>query len=362
MRAFLSSLFLLCLGLAPSRAGEWTLVKHEGRDYVTLDNIAAFYGLGAVRHVNNNNVMLGGGQCTLRGARNSAEFYINNLKFILSYPVAEAGGRLLVSRMDLTKIIEPVLRPSRISGAEKIDTIVLDAGHGGHDAGAVGPLGREKDYTLDVACRARQILMQHGFKVHMTRIDDRFIPLEDRVRFANQFSNALFISIHFNSGGSAASGLEVYTLAPRGVPSMMSDGPRVSDLQLCPGNIRDSENMALACATHASIVAHSQMYDRGIKRARFVVIRDVKIPAVLIEGGFVSSTHDSRIIANTQFRQNMAFCIAAAAQNYRNAVGPQMTASAGASVQLRADARNQDQGTSITTKTDGPTVVLRTAN
>jgi len=221
--------------------------------------------------------------------------------------------------------------------------------------------GKEKDYTLDVACRARQMLQERGFKVHMTRIDDRFIPLEDRVTYANQFDNAIFISVHFNSGGPAASGLEVYTLAPRGVPSMMSDGPRVTDLQLCRGNIRDSENMALACATHAAIVAHSQLYDRGIKRARFVVIRDIVIPGVLIEGGFVSSAQDGRLIASTAYRQNMAFCIAAAAQNYRNAVGPQTPALAGDSVRVR-DVENQETKPEVGARADTSTVVLRTAN
>ncbi len=353
-------LFLLVVGLVPARGADWTLLKHDGRDYVTLDNVAEFYGLGPVRRVSNA-VVVGGGPRTLRGARGSAEFYINNLKFILSYPLAEAGGKLLVSRMDLTKVIEPVIRPDRIRGADHIDTVVLDPGHGGHDAGAVGQWGREKEYTLDVACRARQILIQHGFKVHMTRIDDRFVPLEDRAKFANQFSHAIFVSIHFNSGGPAASGLEVYTLAPQGVPSMMSDGPRITDLQLCRGNSRDSENMALACATHAAIVAHSQMYDRGIKRARFVVIRDVTIPGVLVEGGFLSSAHDSRLIASTAHRQNMAFCIAAAAQNYRNAVGPQTApVLAVDSVRLREIGESPESG--VGKKNSEPAVVLRTAN
>jgi N-acetylmuramoyl-L-alanine amidase len=132
--------------------------------------------------------------------------------------------------MDLVKVIEPVLRPSRIKGAEAVDTIVLDAGHGGHDNGAASLYGYEKTFTLDVVNRARLMFLQAGFKVYMTRSTDTFIPLEERVRFANQFPNALFISVHFNSGG-AGTGLETYTLAPRGVPSMMADGPRVSDLQ-----------------------------------------------------------------------------------------------------------------------------------
>ncbi|HYR58787.1 MAG TPA: N-acetylmuramoyl-L-alanine amidase, partial [Chthoniobacteraceae bacterium] len=136
----------------------------------------------------------------------------------------------------------------------------------------------------------------------------------------NQYRSALFISVHFNSGGSGT-GIETYTLAPRGVPSMMADGPRISDLDPCPGHACDAQNMALATATHAALVVKSQMYDRGIKRARFVVLRDVTIPGVLIEGGFMSNSYDARMIASTTFRQNMASCIVQAVQNYRRAVG-----------------------------------------
>lgn len=329
VRKILASLILAlaCLGGIPgaAHAGDWTLIKFVGpdrvsRDYVTLDNVAKFYELTSVQRVSNTMVMSNGAR-VLRGAAGSNEFYINNLKFILSYPVEQVGNQLIISRMDLTKIIEPVLRPGHIKGAELVNTIVLDPGHGGHDNGATSTFGNEKTYTLDVALRARDLLQRLGYKVYMTRTTDDFIPLEDRVRYANQFENALFISIHFNSGGTDASGLETYTLAPRGVPSMAADGPRLTDLAPCPGNVCDSQNMALATAAHASIVYRSQMYDRGIKRARFVVIRDVTIPGVLIEGGFLSNPEDARKIATPAYRQQMAACITNAVQAYRAAVG-----------------------------------------
>lgn len=331
------SLILLCLGLAKVDASDWTLIKREGRDYVTLENLSRFYGFNDVKRVNNS-VTLSLGSRSLRGQANSAEFYINNLKFILSYPLEEHEGKLLVSRMDLTKVIEPVMRPSRIRNAERIDTVVLDPGHGGHDKGATCRWGAEKDFTLDVARRAKAILEQQGFKVRMTRNSDVFVPLEERTRIANRYDNALFISIHFNSGANtAASGVETFTLAPRGVPSMAADGPRLSDLQPCAGNIRDAENMALATATHAALVRYSRLFDRGIKRARFVVIRDITVPGVLIEGGFLSNPQDGRIVASSSYRQGMAISISAAVQNYRRAVNrdPQPELVAGSSVKLR---------------------------
>lgn len=327
---------LLCL-VAPSFA-DWTLVKIGGRDYVPLDDVAEFYGLGGVRRSGNDAVMELGPR-SLKGSANSVEFFINRLKFNLSYPIAEHEGRLWLSRMDLTKVLEPVLRPSKIKGAEKIDTIILDPGHGGHDKGATSSFGCEKDFALDVCQRARMLLLQAGYKVVMTRNTDVFIPLYDRVRFANQYSNAIFIAVHFNSGGNGT-GLETYTLAPRGVPSMMADGPRISDLDACPGHVNDAQNIALATATHAAMVMRSRMYDRGIKRARFVVIRDITIPGVLVEGGFLSNDYDARLIATPSYRQLMATSVLQAVQNYRRAVGSQIGEVA---------ARQQQQGPRVET-------------
>ena len=317
---------LLLLGMPAFGLNDWTLLKHEGRDYVSLENVARFYQIGAVQHAGNRYTMSGGARI-LRGQIGSAEFYINGLKFNLSYPLADFGGRAIISRMDLTKLLEPVLRPSRIPSAGKIDTVILDPGHGGHDNGATSVYGSEKNFALDVALRARDMLRTMGYKVYMTRSKDVFIPLEERARFAGRFQNALFIAIHFNSSGNAATGVETYTLAPRGVPSMASDGPALSDFVPCPGNTRDAENIALACATHASLVHSSGMYDRGIKHARFVVIRDVTVPGVLIEGGFLSNAMDAGRIATSAYRQQMAASILQAVQNYRNAVGPHSPAS-----------------------------------
>ena len=302
-----------------TQQGEWTLYKVAGRDYVAVENVARFYALSQVR-VSGSDFTLSGGMRSLRGRSNSVEFFINNLKFNLSYPVVECEGHLCMSRMDLTKLVEPVMRPGRIKNAERITTVVLDAGHGGHDLGAASPFGYEKDFALDVVLRARLLLMQAGFKVVLTRGNDTFISLGDRVRIANAQKNAIFIAVHFNAGG-AGTGLETYTLSPRGVPSMAADGPSITDLTPCAGHENDAENMALATATHAAMVVRSRMWDRGIKRARFVVIRDISIPGVLVEGGFQTNMTDARLIATPAYRQQMAASILQAVRNYQRAVG-----------------------------------------
>jgi len=327
------AILLFC---AVARAGDWTIIKYDGRDHVTLRNVAEFYELGDYQR-SANTLTLGSGGRSLRGTVGSNELYINNLKFVLSYPIEQVGGEPIVSRMDLTKVIEPVLRPSRIRDASVIDSVVLDPGHGGYDNGATSVWGYEKTYALDVAWRAKALLEMQGLRVYMTRTTDEFIPLEDRVRFANRHPTALFIAIHFNSGGPDANGIETYTLAPRGVPSMAADGPMLSDFRPCAGNVCDGENMALACATHASLICHARLFDRGIKRARFVVIRDITIPGVLVEGGFLSNPSDARLIATPQYRQEEAQCIAIAVRNYRNAVSPASPMLAGRGVVVRDD-------------------------
>ncbi len=302
-----------------SGAQDWVVVKADGRDYLTMDNIAEFYGLSAVKR-NDREASATSGVRNIRTTAGSPDFFINNLKFILSYPAIERDGKVCISRLDLVKLVEPVMRPSRIKNAEPIDTVVLDAGHGGHDSGAMSIYGPERAFALDVVMRAKALLQATGLKVVLTRGDDTFISLEDRTRIANQYKRGIFIAVHFNAGGYGT-GVESYTLAPRGVPSMMADGPAVSDFNDCRGNARDAENIALATATHAALVVKTRMFDRGLKRARFVVIRDITIPGVLIEGGFQTNPYDAKLIATAGYRQLLAQAILQAVQNYRRAVG-----------------------------------------
>src|SRR5262245_7887395 len=103
-RAFAVGIALF-LCFAASSFAEWTLSKIGGRDYVPLDDVAEFYGLGGVRRAGNDAIMELGPR-SLKGSANSVEFYINRLKFNLSYPISEHDGRLWLSRMDLTKVLE----------------------------------------------------------------------------------------------------------------------------------------------------------------------------------------------------------------------------------------------------------------
>lgn len=311
------SLMLSSLGIARA---DWTVITVNGRRHVPIEDVATFYKMNRMASAKGFQLAAPGRSIT--GQAGGREVMINGVKYVLCFPIVERGGRTLISAMDVTKIIEPVMRPQKIKNAAAVRTVVLDAGHGGHDSGAVGPLGREKDATLDVVLRAKRLLESAGYAVKLTRSTDTFVPLEQRAAYANQFSNAIFVSVHFNkSNTSGGTGIETYCLAPRGVPSMDEESLSYSDLKLHPGHAHDAENVALATAVHWAMLRGSPLYDRGIKRARFLVIKNIKVPGILVEGGFMNNSLDSRMIAGPMYRQQLAQAIVNGINRYRQAVG-----------------------------------------
>jgi N-acetylmuramoyl-L-alanine amidase len=309
------------------------VIRVEDRDYVSFANVAQFYRFPQFSQVSRT-VSLRDDRRGIRAQAGTSEFYINGVRFFSDFPLVARQDQNLISAVDVAKIIEPVLRPNKINGAKQIDTVVLDPGHGGEDSGTAGPWGNEKNYTLDVALTARENLLRAGFKVEMTRSDDEAVSLEQRVALANKFPNAVFVSIHFNSA-SGASGLESYALAPAGVPSNASTENHLSsvDTQWYQGNAQDAANIALTAAVHASILSRVSLFDRGVRHARFHVLRDVKIPAVLVEAGFLNDPVEAAHIATASYRQQLGLAVAAAVTNYNRAVnfqssGPTLVAAA----------------------------------
>ena len=303
------------VGVSSSSAqSAWSVVKYDNRDYLTMRNVADFYKLQYSQP--GKSITLSSPGCVIKGEIGSKELIINGVKFIMSSDLVDHDGGVLLSRLDLTKLVEPVLRPNRIRGTNAIHTVVIDAGHGGYDHGATSIYGNEKDFALDVGLRLRELLLRKGLKVQMTRTTDTFIPLEERAAFANRFRDGMFVCIHFNAGSDLGTGIETYTLAPRFVPSTGDDSPSASYLVPCAGNVEDPENMALATAMHAALLSRLPMVDRGIKRARFCVLRLCTIPGVLIEGGFVSNVQEAARIAQPAYRQAEAEAISLAIGNY----------------------------------------------
>ena len=216
---------------------DWQVIKVGLRDYLSADNIAAFYGLRANIDATGKSVLLNNSRNQLQLTSDSREAVVNGVRNWLCFPVLAQDGKFLVSCIDLAKTIEPQLRPHMIQNKGKVQTVVLDAGHGGFDKGAGSRDGLEKEYTLDVARRLRPLLQARGFKVIMTRENDVFLPLELRAHIANQTRDSIFVSIHFNATSNRdASGFEIFSLTPRGAPSTADDALALSFLNMHEGS------------------------------------------------------------------------------------------------------------------------------
>lgn len=306
---------LFCDG--PLQAKDWNVYKLGGRDYVSDENVAKFYGFQRFSKEGSDRIFKHA-SLIMTWKIGSQSIYVNNIKFNLSFPVVENGGRAMISTVDLAKLVDPVVRPSYIKKPINFDMVVIDAGHGAHDSGAIGPYGREKEFALDTALRLERALQAKGFKTLLTRRSDVFLTLGQRVAIANGQRNAIFISIHYNASGSrTAEGIETYALAPQGTRSTNGGSPWSSPLS---GNVRDAENIALATAVHAHVIHELRSVDRGIKRARFNVLRGINKPAILFEGGFVTNSGEGKQINDAAHRQRIADSIAAAVVKFRTAV------------------------------------------
>lgn len=297
----------------------WELVRYRERDYVTAGSIHKFYRFNNLE-VQGNNVWFRSPVLIMKASLGSQDLLINNIKFVLSDPVIELNGKPCFSRLDLCKLIDPVLRPSYIASGKLFDTVILDAGHGGHDSGAKGIYGYEKEFALKLAFAVKGELEKRGMKVLMTRTNDTFLSLGSRVAYANKIQNSIYVSLHFNSGSSTATGIETFALTPQGASSVY--GSRAIDAYSFSGNQRDSENIALATAIHASVVHHFKFVDRGVKRARWYVLKGLERPGVLFEGGFVTNPNDAKFIAAENFRTELASTLGQAIMNYRRALQP----------------------------------------
>ncbi|EIP96420.1 N-acetylmuramoyl-L-alanine amidase [Opitutaceae bacterium TAV1] len=249
---------------------------------------------------------------------------INGVKAYLGDAALVRQGTLYVSEPDTEKLFAPILRPAGLKVTRPLRTIVIDAGHGGKDTGTQNKaLGYdEKNFTLVVARLLQAKLSGGPWRVLMTRNDDRFIDLGARSEMAAKAGADLFISIHFNAvaGPSAVKGTETFILTPGNQRSTGADQRTSADAKIHPGNAHDEWNALLGYQIQRHLMARLGSVDRGLKRARFAVLREAPCPAVLIEAGYLSNAAEARKIATDAYRQDIADSIAAAVRVYAAAL------------------------------------------
>ena len=305
-------LWFCSAGVLRAQDSGWQIIKVGDRDYLSAQNIADFYQLRGGLKLVDHRLFAGDEHAGLEFGGNPREVYINGVKQWLSFPAVVQNDQTLVSRFDLAKTIEPCLRPAMIANLRPFHTVVIDAGHGGGDRGASNMVGFEKNYTLDVIQDLKKALEAKGFKVIMTRSNDSYLPLESRAQKANDTSDAVFVSVHFNSesNGVAANGFEVYAMTPRGAASTGDGLVTAEQFKEMPGNDFDDASLAMANCVQHSLLGHISEFDRGVRRARFAVLRLTHAPAILVEGGFLTNGTDSQKINDPEWRRKFSESIA----------------------------------------------------
>lgn len=261
------------------------------------------------RDLANKTIDLKRSNAVLRFQNDSQLVTINGVNIWLCNPVTAREGQACISALDLKTSIEPILNPERGGSDKLIRTICLDPGHGGKDAGCKVGECMEKDFTLPLALELEAQLRAAGFNVLFTRTNDQFVELSDRIAMGNRLGADLFISLHFNMApGGEGRGVEVYCLTPAMANSTNTKKEKGSEARL-PGNQLDGENVLFAYQLQKALVENLRAGDRGLRRARFAVLRPARMPAVLIEGGFLSDPEERRRISDPNYRNRMAGAI-----------------------------------------------------
>ncbi|MCM3783951.1 N-acetylmuramoyl-L-alanine amidase family protein [Neobacillus mesonae] len=198
-----------------------------------------------------------------------------DLSYAMNYKMTTSSAGMITVTLDTDSV-------GTTPPTTKKKTVVIDAGHGYQDPGAIGVTGKkEKDFNLSLALKIEQLLKKEsGINVIMTRDDDTFLELSERVKVANNAKADLFLSIHANSGPASATGSETYYYR--------------------------SNSKSLANTVHKYMVQAAGLRDRGVKTGNFAVIRDTTMPAILLEVGFLSNKNDEASLFNTTFQNRVA--------------------------------------------------------
>ncbi len=323
---------VMCLGLLwaslLSVAAQTPIARLErfllfGNEYVRLEDWARANNFQAKWLVPKQQLKISNSYATLLVWADSRKVSLNGVSVWLSAPVAVRNGSAFIPPVDLATVLHPLLFPAKTSPGKKITTICLDPGHGGKDPGNHEGKQQEKKYTLLLATELGALLTKAGFKVCYTRSTDEFIELPTRPEKARQCSADLFVSLHFNSadgpGGSTVKGAEVYCLTPAHTTSTNARGEG-GGTGSYGGNRLDSKNMLLGFQIQKALVKNLAVEDRGVRRARFAVLRSAEMPTVLIEGGFMSNPAEAKKIYDPVYRRKMAQAIVSGLMAYKQTV------------------------------------------
>ena len=284
-------------------------IQVAGRTYVDLHSVGRYLGMQAYWLQGYKTFRLRSQWSTVDVAKNSRMLWLNRQPIYLGFPTVESEQRLYLAQADFRHVLKPILTPQVFDPRPEVRRIVIDAGHGGKDSGACNHRYglMEKDLTLDVARRLQSLLQSADFEVVLTRADDVYLSLGQRAKMANRAQADLFISLHFNAAAStAASGFESFALTPQFQASSKYPRPSSRDARRYPGNAQDPWNALITYHLERALVQRLGGPDRGMKRARWAVLKHLECPGVLTELGFLSHAGTAEKLRSSAFRQSLA--------------------------------------------------------
>lgn len=248
---------------------------------------------------------------------NSKRATINENTVFLSSTVPASGTTVYISERDVYKTLHPILFPEKMAKGKKVRTILLAPGHGGKDPGYQINKHQEKNYVLQMCKVLQETLEGAGFKVILTRDKDVFVELEDQAAMARKVGADLFITVHYNAALEVeAKGIETYTLTPAGTSSTNGGEP----VSKAPGHAQEAYSTLLAYQVHKRLLLDTEFADRGLRRANFLVLRQISVPGIYIEGGFLSNPFDAEKIVSPTYRRKTARAITDGVLAYKRMV------------------------------------------
>jgi N-acetylmuramoyl-L-alanine amidase len=318
-------LFLIgVVGLTPSAGAAQPLeeVRIAGKEYARLSDWSKGNGFSSRWLKRDETLELSSSSLVIVLQIHAPEAQINGVGVRLLFPLIQKGEAVWISKLDLMSTFEPVLFPPRLKRASVLRSICLDPGHGGKDPGFQVGSSQEKQFTLLLSQELQAQLKRAGWKVSLTRTRDAFVELPNRPDIARRRKADLFVSLHFNATEASANsvkGAEVYCLTPPGAPSTNAGGEG-GGAGWFAGNRFNDENMFLAFQLQKTLAREVPVEDRGVHRARFLVLRDAAMPAVLIEAGFLSHPVEGRKISSAIYRRQLAGAIVDGLDAYKRVV------------------------------------------
>ncbi len=272
---------------------------------VSLAYIARLYTMRMSK--SGKNVHLENKWNSIKFETNSRRAWINDVMVWLHHPCRISGGSWAIDEADFKKSIDPILRAYAYVPKRTPKVVVIDPGHGGKDTGAIGPNKiYEKNVVLDISHRVRQHLEARKVKVLMTRTRDTFPSLSQRSEYAAKVSADLFVSIHADGAGdSSANGVETFITTVAGGESSNHYG-QGGDIGPEKNNQYDAANAILGFSLQSNHVKASKRSDRGLRRARYAVLRNAPCPAALVECGFLTNPSEESLLNSASFRENVA--------------------------------------------------------